>query len=671
MNKFEYKNLTPFKWFVLENFPFIEADFDALTDWQLYCKLGKEINKIIESQNVVGTQMENVTNAFIELQNYVDNYFKNLDVQDEINNKLNEMAEDGTLQEIISAYLNSKTIFGFDNVESMKNSTNLIDGSYARTYGYYHVNDGGSGLYRIRNVTNKDDVDGGSLIALNNTNLVAELITNGSINIKQYGAKETINSHYENDISTYLEKCLNKYDEVYIPNGTYYLSSLTMNVNNKHLIGIGNVKIYTNNAGLVFSGTEPYINRVRELRIKNINFLGENRVGVGLTLRHFGECYIDDCHFGGLEKGLYLLNGSEFAMNNSILIGNTISIDITKEENHNDIDAISINDCAISNSSICVRTDSIRGCTFNNTVISNGPNNIGVLIRSTNHVSENINFVNCELEAITKSGIVVGDEGENRYGLTSLNIVNSKLISFGNNIPAITINKLQYLNLTNDTFSFNYFPVIEINESTQENLQVNINNINGPLPSYIKDNRNKYCGIYLPSKYKKLNFFSDMSRSIIEFGSNIEPTFNNNKISFSGNGYIEFYLQEFNYKDIVNGIYVVLRGQNLGNISYIDTTEKSIQPGNTIQVIGDEEIRARQLKPTNATAIRINVKTGTVISMIEIYGSNKQPLPICPYGDLFNTNRIGNPKIGDTVVFTNSKLNFHLGVWNGSSFSTL
>ena len=111
MNKFEYKNLTPFKWFVLENFPFIEADFDALTEWQLFCKLGKEINKIIDSQNTVGSEMEKFSQAFIELKNYVDNYFENLDVQDEINNKLNEMAESGVLQEIISSYLNTKAIF--------------------------------------------------------------------------------------------------------------------------------------------------------------------------------------------------------------------------------------------------------------------------------------------------------------------------------------------------------------------------------------------------------------------------------------------------------------------------------------------------------------------------------------------------------------------------------
>lgn len=105
MNKFEYKNLTPFKWFVLENFPFIEADFDALTEWQLFCKLGKELNKIINSENTLGTQVENVTNAFIKLQNYVNNYFDNLDVQEEINNKLNEMAEDGSLTVLIKNYI--------------------------------------------------------------------------------------------------------------------------------------------------------------------------------------------------------------------------------------------------------------------------------------------------------------------------------------------------------------------------------------------------------------------------------------------------------------------------------------------------------------------------------------------------------------------------------------
>lgn len=99
---FTYTNLTPFKWYVLENFPFIEADFDALTNWQLFCKLGKEMNKIINSVNLSGEQVETLTTAFNNLQNYVNNYFSDLNIQEEVNNKLDEMVKDGTLANIIN-----------------------------------------------------------------------------------------------------------------------------------------------------------------------------------------------------------------------------------------------------------------------------------------------------------------------------------------------------------------------------------------------------------------------------------------------------------------------------------------------------------------------------------------------------------------------------------------
>lgn len=117
MNKFSYKNLSPFKWFVLQNFPFIEADFDAITNWQLFCKLGEEMNKIIEKVNQAGEQTENLTNGFIELQNYVNNYFENLDIQDEINNKLDEMAEGGELAEIINQDIFNELNTKINNIE--------------------------------------------------------------------------------------------------------------------------------------------------------------------------------------------------------------------------------------------------------------------------------------------------------------------------------------------------------------------------------------------------------------------------------------------------------------------------------------------------------------------------------------------------------------------------
>lgn len=105
MNDFNYNNLTPFKWFVLENFPFIENDFEAINNYQLFSKVVEYLNNTIKSMNLTGEQMENVTNAMTNLQNYVNNYFDNLNVQDEINNKLDEMVEDGTFGEILNHYL--------------------------------------------------------------------------------------------------------------------------------------------------------------------------------------------------------------------------------------------------------------------------------------------------------------------------------------------------------------------------------------------------------------------------------------------------------------------------------------------------------------------------------------------------------------------------------------
>ena len=212
MNKFEYKNLTPFKWFVLENFPFIEADFDALTEWQLFCKLGKEINKIINSTNTLGIQVESLTD-------YVKNYFDNLDVQEEINNKLNKMAESGELTEIIAQYLQLAGLLCFNTVNDMKNATNLINGSFAKTYGLNQYKDGKGEFYKIRNILNTDVVDNINIIALNNfDNLVAEKIPNYYLNILQNDV-----NLIKNDVNLIKNKKYifigDSYLEGYTPNG--------------------------------------------------------------------------------------------------------------------------------------------------------------------------------------------------------------------------------------------------------------------------------------------------------------------------------------------------------------------------------------------------------------------------------------------------------------------
>ena len=48
--------------------------------------------------------------AWISLKNYVENYFANLNVQDEINNKLDQMVSDGTLDNLLLPYFNQFTV---------------------------------------------------------------------------------------------------------------------------------------------------------------------------------------------------------------------------------------------------------------------------------------------------------------------------------------------------------------------------------------------------------------------------------------------------------------------------------------------------------------------------------------------------------------------------------
>ena len=52
------KFIPPFRRFVIQNFPFIEADFDALTSYQLWSKVVEYLNKVIKSQNEITAEMQ-------------------------------------------------------------------------------------------------------------------------------------------------------------------------------------------------------------------------------------------------------------------------------------------------------------------------------------------------------------------------------------------------------------------------------------------------------------------------------------------------------------------------------------------------------------------------------------------------------------------------------------
>lgn len=74
-------------------------------DWFL-----NEFNKVIAQWKAMQKNFDNLQDAFNDLKSYVQDYFKNLDVQDEINKKLDDMIKDGTLSEIINTAIGNDYI---------------------------------------------------------------------------------------------------------------------------------------------------------------------------------------------------------------------------------------------------------------------------------------------------------------------------------------------------------------------------------------------------------------------------------------------------------------------------------------------------------------------------------------------------------------------------------
>ena len=222
MSKLDIKftRLTPFKRCVLQNFPFIEEDFDALTNYGLLCKVVEYLNKVINSQNEVQGVTEEIVAAFNNLYDYVKNYFDNLDVQEEINNKLDQMTEDGTLQEIIGDYLNANAIWGFNSVAELKAASNLVDGSFAKTTGYYSADDGGSALYTITDETLT--ANDGDIIALNNGLFAVMVTKDKSVNVKSFGAYGDDTHDDTNAINNAIAYAVSSgIKDIYLPAGTY------------------------------------------------------------------------------------------------------------------------------------------------------------------------------------------------------------------------------------------------------------------------------------------------------------------------------------------------------------------------------------------------------------------------------------------------------------------
>lgn len=140
--------LPPFQAFLASNIPSVYDN--TLSYYEELTKLIAYLEQVVvPAVDATASQVDGIKKGLEELKSYVDNYFENLDVQEEINNKLDEMAENGQLATIIDQFVSLGVLFTYDTLADLIAAENLVAGCTCRTLGKETINDGLGAIYKI------------------------------------------------------------------------------------------------------------------------------------------------------------------------------------------------------------------------------------------------------------------------------------------------------------------------------------------------------------------------------------------------------------------------------------------------------------------------------------------------------------------------------------------
>ena len=96
----DYQTLQPFRYWCQNVLPLLYDD--SLSYYELLCKVVDYLNKTMQDVETLHGDVTNLHTAYEQLQAYVNNYFSTLDVQEEINKKLDDMVTSGEFANILS-----------------------------------------------------------------------------------------------------------------------------------------------------------------------------------------------------------------------------------------------------------------------------------------------------------------------------------------------------------------------------------------------------------------------------------------------------------------------------------------------------------------------------------------------------------------------------------------
>lgn len=468
--------------------------YETLCNFYNYLK-----NEVMPVINNNADAVEELQNLFVELETYVNTYFDNLDIQDEINNKLDEMYLNGQLTTLITTYLQLKALYTFNTVSDMKSATNFLTGCHAKTLGYNSINDGGNAEYYIRTKTEEDETDEVFKIALNDETLIAELIVkNNLVNVKQSG----LTGVDEEDGTNLLSILASSGYDLYFPQGTYTCDS-TLVLTNHKLIGenVSNTILkytaetndlfisYTNINNIEFnnicfdcgSANDTPKHAINFFNCSNIKILDcefKNGFGSHTRINDSDGILIENCYF-------HDISGSTGGMGNAIYCHPSKNITINKckgnrlRENfvylhgkpNDGVDNVLIQNCLIENTSynneeLVSHAIGINGECNNVTVINNVLNNNGNGIRCDirdDVISNNVYIGNNIINTCIQNGItiqatnvtiennIIHDCGQDGiYGRNSDNLKINNNNVYNNTRYGVWFNGSNYLSVNNN-----------------------------------------------------------------------------------------------------------------------------------------------------------------------------------------------------------------------------
>ena len=98
--------ISPFRYWCQQTLP-LTFD-DSLSYMELLSRVIKHLNDAVADVATAEQDIINLHNAFVQLQSYVNDYFQNLDVQTEVDHKIDEMVENGTFDQLLDPIVGSQ-----------------------------------------------------------------------------------------------------------------------------------------------------------------------------------------------------------------------------------------------------------------------------------------------------------------------------------------------------------------------------------------------------------------------------------------------------------------------------------------------------------------------------------------------------------------------------------